>query len=222
MLTRFLVSACAGLVCAGVVSAGQLTNGLTIDGGKNTLAGLTLERVKDPAEADGSLTLRVSIAQAKDLKGYGLSLEYDAAKYTFVEAREAAGNLLTSGAGRKTLFLASDRTPGRVDVSAMKVDGLGASGEGRLVDLVFRTGGTPASSDFNVSEGVLVGLDGTLDLLSRVEIGNLKPLPDRFNLDQNAPNPFNPATVIGLPACRGGAGSGWPSIICWDRRCACW
>ncbi len=205
MLTRFLVSVCAGLVWAAAASAGELTSGLTIRGGKNALAGLKLERVNDPAEADGTLTIRVSVARAKDLKGYGLSLEYDAAKYAFVEAREAAGNLLASGAGRQTLFLSSDRTPGRVDVSALKVDGPGASGEGRLADLVFRTGGTPSASDFRVSDGVLVGLDGALDLLSRVEIGNLKPLPDRFGLDQNAPNPFNPATVIGYQLAEAGS-----------------
>ena len=79
----------------------------------------------------------------------------------------------------------------------MKIDGQGATGEGKLVELVFRTSGPPSTSDFQVSESVLVGLDGAVDLLTHVEIGDLKPLPDRFSLGQNTPNPFNPSTVIG-------------------------
>ncbi len=43
---------------------------------------------------------------------------------------------------------------------------------------------------------MLIGVDGSVDMLTHVEIGDLTPLPDRFGLEQNAPNPFNPATAI--------------------------
>ena len=197
MLNRLVSPLCAVFVFSGQALAGEMTRGLTITGGRNANATLKLERVNDPGAESGILKLHVSVAQTSDLKGYGFSLQYDPVKYEFVNATELVGNLLKSGSGQETLFLSSNRTPGQVDIGAVKVDGQGASGGGKLVELVFRTSETPVPSDFQVSESVLVGLDGAVDQLALAEIGNLKPRPDRFNLHQNTPNPFNPSTLIG-------------------------
>lgn len=184
------------LSLAGSVSAGEMTDGLTITGGQNAFARLTLERADATDTEPGVLKLRVSLVQAKDLKGYGFSLIYDPVKYEFLEALELDANLLSSRSEKSTLFLSSNRTPGKLDIGAMKVDGAGASGDGGLVELVFKTTEIPLQTDFQVAEGVLVGLDGNIDQLTQIEIGNLKPVPDRTSLSQNMPNPFNPSTTI--------------------------
>ena len=197
MWTRVFSSICTALVACGPALAGEMTRGLTVTGGRNAGATLKLERVNDPGADSGVLKMLVSVAQTNDLKGYGFSLRYDPVKYEFLSATELDGNLLKSGSGQETLFLSSNRTPGQVDIGAVKIDGRGASGGGKLVELEFRTSGTPQSSDFQVSESVLVGLDGAVDMLHHAEIGDLEPLPDRFGLEQNMPNPFNPSTAIG-------------------------
>jgi len=195
-MKKLLMSVCASAVLVGSAVAGPLTQGLEINGGENSFAALTLKRAQNVKEENGEVKLRVSLNEAQHLKGYGFVLHFDPTKYEFVSATEVVGNLLNSNGSETTLFLASDKTAGQIAVGSMKVDGHGADGAGELVEFTFRTQAPPLPTDFQILDGVLVDLAGSIDAINNIEIGNLMPVPTDYSLDQNLPNPFNPSTTI--------------------------
>ena len=184
------------MLLSGGALAGEMTSGMEIKGGPNAFANLELKRADGVQEEEGILRLHMTVAQTENLRGYGFVLHYDAARYEFVEAKEIDGGLLHTGSGQKPLFVSANRSQGQVAVGAMKVDGEAANGDGKLVEFTFKTAEAPLPADFRIAEGVLVDLDGNIDEVLNVEIGNLKPMPERFGVSQNAPNPFNPTTTI--------------------------
>lgn len=189
------LSGCFSVLLAGSAIAGTLTRGIELTGGENTFTRVSLTRA-DNAETAGEIRLRMSVEDAKSLKGYGFTLQFDQSRYEFVETRQVNKGFLAGGSGDAPLFVSSAKNPGEIVVGGMAISSPPVDGTGDLVEFVFRTFEDPLPNDFQVLEGVLVDLAGNVDQVVAVEIGRLDLRPEDYGLDQNMPNPFNPATTI--------------------------
>jgi hypothetical protein len=141
------------------------------------------------------ITVDVSLANAEALQGYGFSVEFDDAKFEFVEAGPAAEDMLKAGGAETPLFL--KHVDGNKVMVANALTGEPVSGEGQVVTLTFKVlGDFEDLARFDISEAVL--FDGEGQSNPAVVLGSLEiqTTPTEFSLLQNYPNPFNPETNI--------------------------
>jgi len=162
--------------------------------GANSQASVSL-KLDGQAKMGENLVVDVDLSQATALVGWGVTVDFDATQYEFVEAIAPEGNLLALSGQNTPVFLVHSDQDGRVSLAnAIAGDGV-ASGEGSLARLVFRPKGEFEESRFEIFEGVLFD-PSRLENIASSSVLNVQAVPAEFALAQNYPNPFNPETTI--------------------------
>ena len=154
----------------------------------------TLKSVED-SRSDGLLRVRVSLSDISSAKGYGFTLLYDQDKYEFYSSERVYDNIFDYGFSERSLFIATNNTPGQIHVAAVRIDKESVSGSGDLVEFAFKTRFNPLPGDFKILGVSLVDISSEIIDVSKIIIDDISLLLD-CELYQNVPNPFNPETAI--------------------------
>ena len=140
--------------------------------------------------------MTVSMANAKELNGFGLELTYDADRFEFVSAVPAAADLLKSQ-GDETPLFRNWPEEGRVSVVNAIIDAGSVSGEGALVTFTFKVlREFEDNARFQIAQGVVFDADQLQNPVVSLGALDVQSTPTEFALHQNYPNPFNPQTNI--------------------------
>ena len=158
--------------------------------GLNSDARLYLEAAADLPNVGEEVIVNVDMADFVQMKGYGLSVAFDAEQIEFVRAT-TTNSLLGDGefAAPRTIAQAD----GKVDIAAYG----DVVTEGELgLSLVFRTKTEIENTEIEVMSSQVS--DGSLGInaVALPAPVQIQTRPEAFALANNYPNPFNPATTI--------------------------
>ena len=172
--------------------------------GLNADTEMRLELTSEKVLVGETISVTVSMANARALNGYGLELLYDADKFEFVSAVPAEKDLLKSDGGETPLFK-NWPEEGRVAVVNAIIESGSVSGEGALVTFNFKVlREFEDSARFEIAQGVVFDPDRLSNPVVTLGALDVQSTPTEFALHQNYPNPFNPQTNIPYDLAEGG------------------
>ena len=172
--------------------------------GVNDDTEMTLELTSDKVLVGETVSLTVSMANARQLNGFGMELVNDADKFEFVSAAPADNDLLKSEGGETPLFR-NWPEEGRVSVVNAIIESGSVSGEGALVTFTFKVlREFEDNARFEIARGVVFDADRLQNPVVTLGALDVQSTPTEFALHQNYPNPFNPQTNIPYDLAEGG------------------
>ncbi len=172
--------------------------------GVNPDTEMTLELTGEKVLVGETISVTVSMANARALNGYGLELAYDADKFEFVSAVPAENDLLKSE-GDETPLFKNWPEEGRVSVVNAIIESGSVSGEGALVTFTFKVlREFEDVARFEIARGVVFDADQLQNPVVTLGALDVQSTPTEFALHQNYPNPFNPQTNIPYDLAEGG------------------
>lgn len=198
------LTAAASFGRTAVVPAGSKLAVVPQRPGVNADTEMTLELGSDKVLVGETISLTVSMANARQLNGFGLELVYDADKFEFVSAAPAENDLLKSGGGETPLFK-NWPEEGRVSVVNAIIESGSVSGEGALVTFTFKVlREFEDDARFEIAQGVVIDPNKLQNPVVTLGALDVQSTPTEFALHQNYPNPFNPQTNIPYDLAEGG------------------